>query len=191
MGGTGGEVVRNVRMAVALALILASVMLVGPTVGVRLSYAATGIVDLCFLPEDLGPVAGKQARLAARDWDSITPGLRISFEHCLLGSRAVPMTPGPAGGDGALAFTDSRGDRRFGEARITYDVDAIRDFGAELGSEEKAWRIVACHEIGHVLGLEHSADPQSCMRTRAAQPVEVPGAGDIAWVQRVYGKRSS
>jgi hypothetical protein len=48
---------------------------------------------------------------------------------------------------------------------------------------------VALHEAGHVLGLEHSAEPLSPMFKHGISQTAGPTAGDVAALQSVYGAR--
>lgn len=48
---------------------------------------------------------------------------------------------------------------------------------------------VALHEAGHVLGLEHSADPLSPMFKHGVSQTTGPTADDIASLQAIYGSR--
>ena len=48
-------------------------------------------------------------------------------------------------------------------------------------------RSVACHEIGHLLGLEHSVDPDALMYPYINNALK-PRNDDIKKIQRLYGK---
>jgi predicted Zn-dependent protease len=57
--------------------------------------------------------------------------------------------------------------------------------GRPLTDEEM--RVLALHELGHAIGLDHSADPASVMRPRVR--VRSISAGDRARVRQLYSSR--
>lgn len=61
-------------------------------------------------------------------------------------------------------------------ARIRFDD---RDFSQAQKDN------IACHEVGHVLGLHHSRSAASCLTGRSSSTV--PDAHDVEMLRRIYG----
>ncbi len=102
------------------------------------------------------------------------------------------------------------GDARFGDVRIA-GVDTSLDTLAEAVAEDAAaagsWAgdilfntavtptslnslsATAIHEIGHVLGLEHSSETQSVMFAHQGTIQTTLSSGDIQAIQRIHGAR--
>ena len=113
---------------------------------------------------------------------------------------------GDAFGSSGLTFGDSRfGDIRIGATPLSSDVlavaishdtlvsgtwagDVLFNSSAEL-KDPQALFTVAMHEAGHVLGLEHSDDPNSPMFRHNGTSALLPTSEDIANLQRLYGAR--
>ena len=103
-----------------------------------------------------------------------------------------------------------RGDERFGDIRVfgvqlddavwaqaigsnarvagTWAGDLVFNTNANWTSLEQV-RAAAVHEIGHVLGLQHSDDPLSVMSDAAGQLNLEPSEADIEELQALFGER--
>jgi len=65
--------------------------------------------------------------------------------------------------------------------RVTFNSAAVGQVPA------KAYLYTSCHELGHALGLEHSASKGSCMFPSAAGAALAPSKADFAAVNAQYG----
>jgi hypothetical protein len=107
-------------------------------------------------------------------------------------------------------FGPSRGDERFGDIRISgfnFATDSyaeavdesVRSVGTWAGdiffntavpwTSLTAIQTVALHELGHVLGLDHSTDPTSPMFAHGPSSTLQLTANDIAQLQAIHGVR--
>lgn len=90
-------------------------------------------------------------------------------------------------------------DNFLGEAYVTWDGNNVGTHGeirfdtAEAFTLDKSAKgavanfyALALHEIGHIIGLDHTEDPTTIMHHYIGQAVE-PSATDIAAVQHLYG----
>ncbi|MCA9125730.1 MAG: matrixin family metalloprotease [Planctomycetales bacterium] len=128
-------------------------------------------------------------------------------------AREAELNVGFVQDNGAAAgiYGPSQGDSRFGDIRW-FGVSLGNDVWAEAVSEsartagtwagdiifnvDANWRdlhdleTVAMHELGHVLGLEHNADPLSPMNAHGPSASTTPTAQDIAILQAIHGTRN-
>jgi hypothetical protein len=99
----------------------------------------------------------------------------------------VRIAAAPAAADNELAAASP-----FGWVGSTYAGDVLFDSTDRfaVGNAANAYDVysVAAHEAGHVLGLDHSADPQSVMNEGYGYRTGL-SAGDVARVQALYGTR--
>jgi predicted Zn-dependent protease len=124
--------------------------------------------------------------------------VNVSFEP---DSGAEFGTPGP-----------TQGDARFGDIRIgarpmsaevlsvsvphdpflsgTWAGDVLLNSSYAFDASDADLFSTMLHEAGHVLGLGHSADPNSVMFSHANRVHTGLSAGDIAAIQALYGTRS-
>ena len=118
----------------------------------------------------------------------------------------------PDSGDAFGVLGLSRGDQRFGDIRIaaiplssgnlsvsvphdpalsgTWAGDILINADAAFGAGHADLYSVMLHEIGHVLGLDHSADPASVMFSHAGKSYTGLSGADRSAVQSMYGTRS-
>jgi len=59
----------------------------------------------------------------------------------------------------------------------------LNDWAVDFSKDQAIFDRTMCHEIGHVLGLSPSADPDSCM----GGSVDHPSAADYALLETIYG----
>ncbi len=103
----------------------------------------------------------------------------------------------------------TRGDVRFGDVRVgavplssgvlataipqnafvsgTWAGDMMLNYTAELTSLDELYSL-ALHEAGHILGLEHSTDPNSAMYHHSGLTVLAPTADDLNLLRSLYGR---
>lgn len=101
----------------------------------------------------------------------------------------------------------TQGDTRFGDIRIaavplsnsvlatsvphsaiaqgTWAGDILLNSDAQWDNLETLFTVVL-HEMGHVLGLPHSSDPDSVMFRHGIQNVSAPSQADIDWLRDLY-----
>ncbi len=176
----------------------------GSAAHLTLSFASDGV-----------DVAGHANALAAT-LDSVTEtsvwraAILAAFQtwsqHANINVGVVEDGGQPFGVGGA-----TQGDRRFGDVRVgavpmSTSVLALSVPHDELSSGTWAGDIlfnslgnfesvddifsVALHEVGHVLGLEHSRDVNSPMFLHGVSAAITPTADDVARLQRLYGQRN-
>ena len=136
-----------------------------------------------------------QFRRALVCWSQVTP---LSFTE--VADDGSPMgSPGPAQGNpkfgdirlgaypstsSALAYSyypyqsTTKGGDIILNSRTTYKIGAVTDLFSVL-----------LHEVGHALGLGHSAVYGSVMGSSVTQVFTGLGPDDIAGIQAIYGKR--
>lgn len=116
----------------------------------------------------------------------------------------------PDSGAASGVYGPTRGDERFGDIRVsgfnfatdTYAAavdENVRSVGTWAGdiffNTGVSWnslndiQAVALHELGHVLGLDHSNDPNSPMFTHGPSNALTLTANDIAQLQAIHGAR--
>ena len=70
-------------------------------------------------------------------------------------------------------------------ARGTWAGDILLNTDADWESSDALFSVVL-HEIGHVLGLPHSSDPDSVMYDHGALDYSAPSTADIQWLRDRY-----
>lgn len=129
-----------------------------------------------------GDAGWQQAtRRAVDTWNAVGADVRVAWVEGGVGCEAegstIPVCRDllPAGWKGAAAVHNAT-DGHLGGARIRFDAD--RTFTqAEKNN-------LACHEIGHALGLGHSGSSASCLTQGSA--TATPDAADAASLRASY-----
>ncbi len=177
------------------------------------AFASAGSLTFSFPPDDTN--VGQQVNNLGSGLQSlgtteqIRESIAKSFQTWL---RQANVNFGMVDDSGAAigVYGPTRGDARFGDVRIT-GFDFSTDTFAEAVSEDSrsvgtwagdiffntaaawpslsAFQGAALHEVGHVLGLEHSVDPNSVMHTHGGNGVTSLTDDDIAAVQGLHGAR--
>lgn len=82
----------------------------------------------------------------------------------------------------------SSADRRvFVSGQVVFDAD--RDLAVGFGDRDTHWGATVLHELGHLVGLAHVADPGELMYVRPGSGPAEFGAGDLAGLERLGGQR--
>ena len=96
------------------------------------------------------------------------------------------LTIDGAGGSLGQAIVPSSG--ALSNVLIMLDVDEDWHTGDDNPPDDKVdFSGVVTHEIGHAIGLDHSADTAALMSTTYSSAVLTPQADDIAGIQAIYG----
>lgn len=77
------------------------------------------------------------------------------------------------------------------EGDVHFDADEQWSLDLAAAIPQVDLQTVALHEIGHALGLGHSADPTAVMAPRYQGARRTPAPDDVAAIQAIYGVRSA
>lgn len=177
------------------------------------AWTNAGSLSLSFVPDGTrvgDDASALEAALAGQaglsQWkETIARAFQTWARHADINVGVVPDSGPPLGIRGK-----SHADSRFGDIRIagiplssdttaeaidhaqsiagTWSGDVVFNTSANWPSDAALFS-VALHEAGHVLGLEHSSDPNSPMFVHGISQSAGPTAADIAALQALYGPR--
>jgi hypothetical protein len=119
----------------------------------------------------------------------VEPMLRIEFYAMVTGDPTGQLASIGHNGGSAIAYAspltsavDDRGDQHWTSARMVVDR-----FGLTYGFVGTARKAVLMHELGHVMGLDHTSDPEQVMWSGDLKTHRATwGAGDMAGFRALY-----
>lgn len=196
------------RLAAIRALVLASILTL---VVVSLAYAKFGssyshICDTTLYSECVANnayhsvyvnVAGSyatQVRWSTQNYTSVAPPIVMSEVYPPALDKAVEVLLTNAGANGALAWTQCASGATYGGSdalhtrwcrpqRFYYNTY----YEAGYFPTDNAKRYIACHELGHTIGLQHPASGErtvTCMTSATITPKYVPTYTTTSDVER-------
>jgi hypothetical protein len=122
--------------------------------------------------------AGETQVVPDLGYDGPAPGrFVVAWSHPLVSGLLEPATAGRA-----ATLSDDQGRIVTGYVVINADWAARAPAGFGAGQPHGA---VLMHELGHLLGLGHVADPGQLMKPSATHPAAVWGAGDRRGLRRL------
>lgn len=181
--------------------------------GEEISFLGFGSLTYSFAPD--GTVVGNNISSLESTFDDIAPrnqwqdavakAIQTWAAHANINIGLVQDNGAPSG-----VYGPTRGNEQFGDVRITgfeYSVDSYAEAVAENNRTAGAWagdiffntkapwkslveiESAALHEVGHILGLDHSANPLSPMFEHGPNGNLQLTTDDIATLQAIHGKR--
>lgn len=125
----------------------------------------------------------REARQAFADWSAVTPAIRFAVTDDSAAARVrvwwVDRFKEPVSGESRLV-RDTAG----GMMEATVRLAVHHRDGRQLDAD--AMRALTMHEVGHLLGLEHSSDPSSIMAPTVR--VRELSRGDSAALRNLYAR---
>lgn len=130
--------------------------------------------------ENTAPVRWQVGR-AIRVWNAGLTSVQLKAGKCVDGSPCIKVSQ-------AAVYTPNGQPLRLGQTSRLFGTRVKLNTAAVSHVPGSFYAFASCHELGHALGLEHSASKRSCMFASAAGAWTKPGANDFAAVNAQYGR---